>query len=61
MTEDKLRNVLDKATLRWGKWQSVLYREAYRHHGKTREEVVALSNYYEGKVDAYTEILRGEI
>ena len=60
MNEDKLRSELDKISLRWEKWQSVLYREAYKHHGKTREEVIVLANYYEGMVDAYTHVLRGE-
>lgn len=40
------------------KWFAIHARCEEEEHGKTREEVRALSEYFEGKVDGFVESLR---
>ena len=48
---DQVRAWINDNLQQWKFWQQVLSEESYKALGKTREQALALCNYFEGRYD----------
>lgn len=54
----QLRADIEKAEEEYNKWHQVWCFGEEEMHGKTKEQVIALVNYFEGKYDAFCQALK---
>jgi len=60
MPKKKFQEYRDHQKEQWDFWQIILDQESWEEKGKSKEDVIALVNYFEGKWDASFELMNYE-